>query len=163
MRSQGVTALCVGGVLPGPPLRTSPPHHHHTQPTVTAVCCGKYLDQWHLYTSGVFDESTHCAEPLDHSVLVVGYGADDDGTQFWTIKNSWGAEWGEAGFMRLKRNVSDPAGQNGLATIPGYAYKTHDNPAAAAALIGRRGAGAKGGAASAVLSLLGGWLPKALQ
>ena len=41
----------------------------HT-PTIVAVCCGAYLDQWHLYKGGIFDESAHCDKPLDHSVLV---------------------------------------------------------------------------------------------
>ena len=41
----------------------------HT-PTIVAVCCGAFLDQWHLYKGGIFDESAHCDKPLDHSVLV---------------------------------------------------------------------------------------------
>lgn len=38
----------------------------------------------------------------------------------WLVKNSWGAHWGEAGFMRLKRGQTDRDGQAGLATFPGY-------------------------------------------
>ena len=36
-----------------------------------------------------------------HSVTVVGYGQDPDGTQFWKIKNSHGDTWGEGGYMKL--------------------------------------------------------------
>ena len=38
-----------------------------------------------------------------HSVTVLGYGMaeDMDGSLYWRIKNSWGAEWGEEGYMRL--------------------------------------------------------------
>ena len=50
-----------------------------------AVCCGIYLDQWHLYKGGIFDVNAHCTEPLDHAVLVVGYGAEEDGTQYWLM------------------------------------------------------------------------------
>ena len=72
---------------------------------------------------------------------------------------SWGIEWGEEGFLRMKRNVADKHGQSGLATMPGYAVKKHDNPDSEAAAIGRRGAGAKG-AAGAMLSLLTGWVQR---
>ena len=46
------------------------------QPTVVAVCCGAYLEQWHLYKAGIMDASMQCTRPLDHSVLVVGYDTD---------------------------------------------------------------------------------------
>lgn len=61
--------------------------------------------QWSLYSSGVFD---NCAkEPVvDHAVLLVGYGEDKSlRLPFWKIRNSWGPEFGEQGFLRLRRHA----------------------------------------------------------
>jgi len=44
---------------------------------------------------------------LDHAVAFVGFGKDDDlNLKFWTIKNSWGPDWGENGYIRMERGVN---------------------------------------------------------
>lgn len=60
-----------------------------------------------FYKSGVF--SGRCGHNLDHGVLLVGYGTD--GSDYWRVKNSWGASWGESGYIRMIRGQ----GQCGIA------------------------------------------------
>ena len=50
-------------------------------------------NNWSRYASGIFN---NCKKDLDHDVLLVGMNES-----YWTIKNSWGADWGEKGFIRL--------------------------------------------------------------
>ena len=56
---------------------------------------------WATYGGGIFADGClswlgSCT--LDHVVVVVGY----DQTS-WLVRNSWGANWGEAGYIRLTR------------------------------------------------------------
>ena len=66
-----------------------------------------------FYKSGVFNGP--CGQQLDHGVLLVGAGTDG-GQDYWRVKNSWGASWGDHGFIRLVR------GKNmcGLANMASY-------------------------------------------
>jgi cathepsin F len=49
-----------------------------------------------FYKSGIANPK-HCSdERLNHAVLIVGYG-EQSGTKYWTVRNSWGANWGESG------------------------------------------------------------------
>jgi C1A family cysteine protease len=75
-----------------------------------------------FYSGGVF--TGNCGTNLDHGVLAVGYGTDS-GLAYWLVKNSWGASWGDAGYIMLGANKSynGGAGQCGLLSVPSYPTK----------------------------------------
>jgi len=68
-----------------------------------------------LYKSGVF--SAACGTSLDHGVLAVGYGTDN-GQDFYKVKNSWGTSWGEKGYIRFAKGISQKEGQCGILSGP---------------------------------------------
>ena len=72
-----------------------------------------YQDVFRTYKGGILD-SDLCGNDIDHALLLVGYGTSDNGTPYWLLKNSWGTEWGEEGYVRLKRSEpseTQPFGQ----------------------------------------------------
>ncbi|PIA27430.1 hypothetical protein AQUCO_07800047v1 [Aquilegia coerulea] len=71
-----------------------------------------------FYSSGVF--TGECGTDLDHGVTAVGYGTASDGTKYWLVKNSWGAEWGEEGYIRMQRDIDAEEGLCGIAMEASY-------------------------------------------
>jgi cathepsin L len=67
------------------------------------------LDTFIGYSEGIYYDP-NCTYWLNHAVLVVGYGTDPIGGDYWIIKNTWSEFWGERGFMRLARNRESHCG-----------------------------------------------------
>ena len=63
-----------------------------------------------------------CGNRLHHVVTVVGYGKDPaTGQKYWIVKNSWGANWGDGGYIKMKRQVPGrPGGYCGIAIRPSF-------------------------------------------
>jgi len=64
-------------------------------PIAVSVCA----ESWGRYGGGIFEggcSSDGCS--IDHAVVADGYDAN-----YWLIRNSWGAGWGENGYIRLSR------------------------------------------------------------
>ena len=70
-----------------------------------------------LYESGIYQGTCqHQRQLINHGVVAVAYGTDSEtGKEFFTIKNSWGTGWGEAGYMRIIRGELTEIGYCGLA------------------------------------------------
>lgn len=71
------------------------------------------------YSTGVLT-SIDCGTELDHGVLIVGYG-EENNIAYWLVKNSWGTTWGESGYVKILRSDSnnDP-GICGIAMDPSF-------------------------------------------
>lgn len=66
------------------------------------------------YSHGVYDEDAKCnGKDVNHGVAVVGYG-NEDGKDYWIVKNSWGSGWGDGGYAKVVKGVN-------LCTIESYA------------------------------------------
>ena len=82
-----------------------------------SVCVNAGSDtQWQNYKDGVMSQNTCPSSGLDHCVELVGWG-EEAGVPYWTVRNSWGTEWGESGFARLERNT-DTCGIGRQAILP---------------------------------------------
>jgi hypothetical protein len=66
-------------------------------------CSMRAFDDLYDYSSGVYEPSASPGASGLHVVLIVGY---DDPGGYWIVKNSWGDDFGEAGFFRIKYNTS---------------------------------------------------------
>lgn len=66
---------------------------------------------WSDYHGGVYDGCSNWSNvEIDHVVVLVGYGTDPKHGDYWLIRNSWDATWGEKGFIRLKRSSKPECG-----------------------------------------------------
>jgi len=73
--------------------------------TKGAVVVGIYAGgSFRSYSSGVWNGCTQGAE-INHAVLAVGYG-NENGKDYWLIKNSWGTNWGDSGYIKIQRGTN---------------------------------------------------------
>ena len=68
------------------------------------------------YQWGILD-TFECGHYLDHGVLVVGFVNKTD-WRYWIVKNSWGEDWGNAGYVYI--GIEDKEGICGINMSPSY-------------------------------------------
>lgn len=76
------------------------------------------IQTFSFYKSGILDDvdCTGGFDELNHSVLLVGYGTED-GKDYWLIKNSWSTHWGDNGYIKVLRKVSQDCGITAMPTF----------------------------------------------
>ena len=57
------------------------------------------------YSGGVIKRG--CRTRVDHAITLTGYGTTADGTPYWLAANSWGTGWGDNGYVKFYRSMSE--------------------------------------------------------
>ncbi|KAL3754684.1 hypothetical protein ACJRO7_001873 [Eucalyptus globulus] len=88
------------------------------QPISVAIDAGGL--EFQLYSRGIF--TGICGYDLNHGVAAVGYGSEGS-RNYWIVKNSWGRDWGEDGYVRMLKGAPDRRGVCGIAMDASYPVK----------------------------------------
>jgi len=62
-----------------------------------SVCAD--AEPWQNYNGGILT-ADQCGSDVDHAIQLTGYSPKQGG--YWIVRNSWGADWGENGFIYLQ-------------------------------------------------------------
>jgi cathepsin L len=66
------------------------------------VAVSAAASDWFEYSTGIFDSCDQDAV-VDHAIVLYGFGVENS-VRYWLIRNSWGRDWGEHGYIRLLRH-----------------------------------------------------------
>ncbi|ELP86101.1 hypothetical protein EIN_327480 [Entamoeba invadens IP1] len=73
-----------------------------------AVMIDATQQSFQLLARGVIYEEPNCHKMLlNHCVAIAGYGVTDDGVEYWIGRNSFGTQWGDDGYFRIRRNTGE--------------------------------------------------------
>eukprot|EP00928_Gymnodinium_smaydae_P071952 TRINITY_DN55409_c0_g1_i1.p1 TRINITY_DN55409_c0_g1~~TRINITY_DN55409_c0_g1_i1.p1 ORF type:complete len:597 (-),score=103.04 TRINITY_DN55409_c0_g1_i1:147-1871(-) len=75
-------------------------------------------EEMNYYDTGVLNVESclYNNGTIDHAVVLVGFGTDAFGTDYYKIRNSWSSHWGDKGYIKVIRGEFDCA----IANDTGY-------------------------------------------
>lgn len=94
---------------------------HHLS-TIGVLDVGVDASQWSSYESGIFNGCNQTNPDINHAVNLVGYTSD-----YWIVRNSWGASYGENGYIRIFKSNTPTCGID-LTPEHGDACRGDDTP-----------------------------------
>lgn len=84
---------------------------------VLSACIDSSNLSFMWYSGGVYYEPECNPWGIDHAISIVGYGTETGG-DYWIVKNSWGHQWGEDGYIKMARNRDGNCGIDIYVTVP---------------------------------------------
>ncbi|UYV60946.1 hypothetical protein LAZ67_1002902 [Cordylochernes scorpioides] len=84
-----------------------------------SICVVAYIEDWKEYKGGVLNipDCPNTTKYISHAVLLADYG-QENGMDYWLVKNSWGESWCEKGYIKMSRNKNNQCGIATYATYP---------------------------------------------
>jgi len=70
-----------------------------------------------MYSSGIYDEPSCSSYNIDHAVGCIGYGTEN-GVKYCIVRNSWGEDWGEKGYIRMVKDKNNQCGEASMGSYP---------------------------------------------
>ncbi|CAD5230141.1 unnamed protein product [Bursaphelenchus okinawaensis] len=66
------------------------------------MSCFPVYDEFQHYKGGIYNKTSPDAKMLyGHCAKLIGWG-EENGIEYWTYANTWGRDWGENGFFRMR-------------------------------------------------------------
>ena len=86
----------------------------------------KVTDSFYSYKSGVWKDLASCGRNAhaNHALNVVGYGTTSAGRNYWRVRNSWGATWGDNGHILMCRDQKDNCRIESYGWLPKFTCTT---------------------------------------
>jgi len=93
--SSGIIGATITSVVPV--AQDEQTMYNDLQKMPLSICAD--ASSWQDYSGGIFTAS-QCTTNIDHAIQLTGYNPSQGG--YWIVRNSWGADWGQNGFIWLQ-------------------------------------------------------------